>query len=408
MNHREREILRPLAETYAEISARPVMAGRRDAWRKQNSFRGNRPLIYTRAFAFHELPESRLACEGGLARSIERELRRKVYWASLGDDSVFEPWCVLRAAYELPEGGAWGLPHKWVQTGASGSAKQNDPPIKDPADAARIADPHHRVNEKATARNLQEAHEAIGDILPVYVDRAPAYRSWTADLSTELFYLRGMDALMMDTFERPDWLHGVLAHMRDGVLRTHEEAEQAGDRNLLAHDNQAMPYAEELQDPRPGAPPLARKDLWYFCASQEWTLFGPDQWDEFMFQYQETICRPFGLVAYGCCEDLTLKIPILRRLPNLRRIAVSPMADVAACAEAIGRDYILSYRPSPADMVSYDFDEDRIRRILRRDLEACRHCHVDITLKDVQTVQGDPERVRRWVAITREELDAIR
>lgn len=404
MHESDRNILRPLAEAYAEVCTRPVMAERRNAWRKHNSFKGDRPLIYTRAFAFPEMPESRLQCGGGLARTVEADLRRMIYWASLGDDSVFEPWYVLRAAYDLPEGGAWGLPHRWVQAGEPGGAKQNDPPIKDPGDAQKIAEPRHCINEAATARRLDEVQEALGEVLPVYVDRAPAYRSWTADLSTELFYLRGMDALMMDTFERAEWLHGLLARMRDGVLRAHSQAERAGDWTRLAHENQAMPYAEELDDPRPEGPPVRREDLWYFCASQEWTLFGPEQWDEFMFQYQEAICRPFGLTAYGCCEDLTLKIPILRRLPNLRRIAVSPMANVAACAEAIGRDYILSYRPSPTDMVGYDFDEDRIRRILRSDLEVCRGCHVDITLKDVQTVQGDPNRVRRWVKITREVI----
>jgi len=148
---------------------------------------------------------------------------------------------------------------------------------------------------------------------------------------------------------------------------------------------------------------VTRGTLWYFCASQETTLYGPDQFEQFMLQYQIPIMAHFGLVAYGCCEDLTRKIDKLRQLPNLRRIAVSPMADVQRCAEQLGGDYILSYRPSPSDMVGYDFDPDRIRRILRRDLEACRanSCHVDITLKDVETVQSDPSRVRSWVEITR-------
>ena len=39
------------------------------------------------------------------------------------------------------------------------------------------------------------------------------------------------------------------------------------------------------------------------------------------------------------------------------------------------------------------------QRILRRDLRACKACHADITLKDVETVQGDPERVRRFQKI---------
>jgi hypothetical protein len=142
-------------------------------------------------------------------------------------------------------------------------------------------------------------------------------------------------------------------------------------------------------------------------AAQEYTGVSPAMHEEFLLRYQLPILRPFGLVAYGCCEDLTHKIAMLRQIPNLRRIGVSPMANVAACAEQIGRDYVVSYRPSPADMVSYGFDEARIRRILTRDLTACRHCHVDITLKDVETVEGDAGRVRRWTAITREVIAEV-
>jgi len=80
------------------------------------------------------------------------------------------------------------------------------------------------------------------------------------------------------------------------------------------------------------------------------------------------------------------------------------MANVARCAEQIGQDYVLSYRPSPTDMVGYGFNPQRIREMLKRDLAACGECHVDITLKDVETVQYDPERIRRWVEITREVI----
>jgi len=87
--------------------------------------------------------------------------------------------------------------------------------------------------------------------------------------------------------------------------------------------------------------------------------------------------------------------------------AVAPAANVARCAEQIGTDYVLSYRPSPSDMVGYGFNPDRIRDILRRDLAACKRCHVDITLKDVETVQGDARRVREWVRLTRQVVDEV-
>jgi hypothetical protein len=55
-------------------------------------------------------------------------------------------------------------------------------------------------------------------------------------------------------------------------------------------------------------------------------------------------------------------------------------------------------------MVSYSWDEPRVRSILRRDLEAFRSngCFVDVTLKDVETVQADPLRVGKWVRVVRE------
>ena len=98
---------------------------------------------------------------------------------------------------------------------------------------------------------------------------------------------------------------------------------------------------------------------------------------------------------------------MLRQIPNLRRIAVAPSADVAASAEQIGCDYVISYRPSPSDMVGYSFNPGRIRAILARDLAACRSGHVDITLKDVETVGRDPERVRAWVALARGVIDDV-
>jgi hypothetical protein len=212
---------------------------------------------------------------------------------------------------------------------------------------------------------------------------------------------------MIDMLDNPEWLHSLVKFMRDGVLKAHAEAEAAGDWGLGAHQNQAMPYAKELEDPAANKNGVQRNQLWGYMASQEFTSVSPSMHDEFLLQYQLPILKCFGLVAYGCCEDLTRKIDILRQIPNLRRIAVSPFADVAKCAAEIRQDYVLSYRPSPADMVSYGFDRDRIRSILRQDLEACKDCHVDITLKDVETVEKDPERVKKWVTLTREVIDEV-
>lgn len=399
----DRQILRDLAKRYLDVAMAPVQDQRRDLWRRHNSLERTRPPIYIRAFAWQEMPEAQCRCADPFLRQHEDVLRHRLFWSTFDDDSIFEPWITVNAVHACT---GWGLAGTRNHAEEPGGAYKVDYPIKELADLDRLAMPRHEIDEAQTAANVAHLQDAIGDLITVNLDRGPAYRMWTADLSTDLGFLRGIENIMMDMMDHPEWLHRLLAFMRDGVLKVHEEAEQAGDWGLGAHQNQAMPYARELRDPAPNVNGVKRQDLWCFMAAQELTAVSPEMHDEFMLQYQLPILRHFGLVAYGCCEDLTRKIGILRQIPNLRRIAVSPFAKVAACAEQIGRDYVLSYRPNPSEMVSYGFDPGRIRPLLERDFAACRECCFDITLKDVETVQSDPTRIRAWVRLVRDILAA--
>jgi len=96
---------------------------------------------------------------------------------------------------------------------------------------------------------------------------------------------------------------------------------------------------------------------------------------------------------------------MLRKVSNLRRIAVTPWADLKKCVEQIGADYIISWQPNPTDMCCCGFDPQKIRKIIRQGMDMTRGCHVDVVLKDVQTVEGHPERLRDWVRIVREASD---
>ncbi len=55
-NKKDRDVLRGLASRYREVCEDPVQVERRDLWRRHNSLKPTRPLIYTRAFAWSELP----------------------------------------------------------------------------------------------------------------------------------------------------------------------------------------------------------------------------------------------------------------------------------------------------------------------------------------------------------------
>ena len=400
-------IVRDLAKRYLEICQKDDQARRRDTWRRLNSLDDVLPPIYVRAFAWQEMAESRCRCSDPVLRRAESFFRESLFRDTLNDDFIHEPWVTVNAVHRDPPGLLWGLPWKWGDRVDPRGSRVWDAPLKEESDLDRMRKPHHAIDEEETSRRVGVLQDAIGDIITVNVDRGPIQRKGSSDISHELAQLRGLDQIMWDMMDRPGWLRQVLAFMRDGVLDVHREAEEAGDYTLCTHLNQAMSYALELQDPAANSGAVTRDKLWFFCASQETTLVGPRFFDGFMLQYQIPIMAEFGLTAYGCCEDLTHKIGLLRQIPNLRRIAVALTADVRKCAEQIGADYVLSYRPSPADMVGYGLDRQQVRAILERDLTACRGCHVDVTLKDVETVEGDPNRVRQWVALAREVIEDV-
>ncbi|MEI8243984.1 MAG: hypothetical protein WCI17_11995, partial [bacterium] len=374
-----------------------------------NSLQPTRPLVLVMfGDSWNEMPESReLRCEDPMLRWQEMLLRRALVQDAIGDDTIFEPWLEEWASYVFPPLGRWGVECKTIPATEAGGAFHMEPSLKELGDFEKLVAPRHVIDEARTAGRLGRLREAVGDVIAVKEIRAPYFRSFRGDISTDLGGLRGIDQLMLDMVDNPEWLHRLLAFMRDAILAAHDDAEAAGDWRLTDHVNQSMPYAQELPDPGAHDRPVTRRDLWGYMAAQELTLVSPAMHEEFMFQYQRPILEKFGLVSYGCCEDLTRKIGMLRQLPNLRRIAVTPFADVQKCAEQIGTDYVISWRPNPALMVCCGWDEARVRRVIREGLAACRGLHVDITLKDVQTVEREPRRLQDWVRIVREESGSI-
>jgi hypothetical protein len=286
-----------------------------------------------------------------------------------------------------------------------GGAWRYDPPLKEWSDFAKLRVTPHHVDEEATARKVAKLRDAVGDLIDIDVPRTPAHHGFSSDISTDIAKLRGLETLMVDMYENPEEVHRLLAFMRDGILANNRAAEEAGHYGLSSQINQALPYGGGLEWPRANSGPRRRRDLWTFTASQEFTLISPAFHEEFLLRYQMPIITQFGRVHYGCCENLTSKIDLLRTIPNLRSIAVTPSADVRACAAKIGRDYVISWRPNPTEVICAGWDESRIRRVIGDGLRACRENIMHIHMKDVETLEGDIRRPERWCRIVREEID---
>lgn len=400
--------IRDLAKETFDYAQSDEMARRRRLWTAHNSLHFTRPPIYIRAIPFNEFfDDSQLKCNNNALRSLEKMFLLNRYRMRVSDDYIIEPYLTVRAVLKSSPQGVYGLKASLSEKTIGGAAAF-EPSLIEEEDIEKLAVADYEVDEKATTDRLNELYDAIGNVMPIEVDRQGILCSmWVNDISTLLAQLRGLEQIMWDIYDRPEWFHRLLSFMQSKILLQIDQTEAQGGFKLINHQNQAMPYAKELKPPQAGKPPVCTKELWGYMAAQEFTTFGPDAFNEFMFQYQKPILERYGLAAYGCCEDLTHKIDIIKKLGNLRRIAVSPFADVKKCAEQIGEDYILSWRPSPSRAVSFGVDEEFVRRNLREtfDIFDANGCKFDITLKDVETVSRDENAIIKWTQIVRDEID---
>jgi hypothetical protein len=92
---------------------------------------------------------------------------------------------------------------------------------------------------------------------------------------------------------------------------------------------------------------------------------------------------------------------LLRQIPNLRKISMSPWVDLEIGAERIGGDFVFSRKPNPTFVADDTWDPDAIERDLRVTVEICDRygCPLEIVLKDISTVRYEPQRLWEWADI---------
>jgi hypothetical protein len=164
-------------------------------------------------------------------------------------------------------------------------------------------------------------------------------------------------------------------------------------------------YCGELPGGTEAARPVEPDRLWGSAAAQIFSSVSPQMHWEFALQYEMRWLRRWGLTYYGCCEPLDSKIDILRRIPNLRKVSMSPWVDPARGAAGLGDRYVYSCKPSPAILARNRWRPQAARRQLVELLEATRGCAVEIIMKDISTVRHEPQRLWEWADMAVELAD---
>ena len=406
-NQQDVNILRELAGELAAIAALPVQETKRSLWRKLNGLQPERPMVMIDQVCWNEMglgEELVLRCTDPECRGYEGAFRRALYqWKHFPVDMVVEPYVEVPKAIHNTGFGV-NVKERTAVTDPTNSVvgHQFANQFETEEDLEKLRMPQVRHDEAETARRLAVAHELFDGLLEVRLTGMdPGYVSLWDPIATWMGVQNACYALA----DKPDYMHRLVGRLTDAYASLHRQLEEqgllCGPQNLV-HCTGA--YTDDLPAPgyNPDRPRL--KDLWMFGLAQMFATVSPRMFKEFEVDYVSRICARFGLVYYGCCDPLDLKMDEVRQIPNVRKVSMSPWVDQERGASEIGKQYVLSRKPSPALLAGDNFDPARVREDLVASRTICeKHgCPLEFILKDVSTVRYEPERLFQWAEIAME------
>lgn len=406
LSEQDRTVLRELGEHVAEIAALPVQQERIRLWKGLNGLRPERPMVMVDQVCWHEMPvgdELTPRVQDRFWRGIETRMRRMLYqWEHMRVDMVVEPWLDIPRA---------------VQRTGYGIKIDEDRAVLDPAndvvghlyhdtvsteeDIQRIQTPRVSVDHQADARREEEARGLFEGILDIRMQGLqPNFAAWD-----KLAMWRGVEAILYDLADRPDFVHRIMERLTQAML---DELDQMEEQGALGHGHKTIhctgAHTDEL--PAPGFDPARPRpaDIWTCGMAQIFSTVSPATHQEFELEYANRWYERFGLVYYGCCEPLDNKIDIIRSIPHVRKISMSPWVNVERGAAQIRSDFVFSRKPSPA-LLAVDFwSTEPVRRDLQQVKDCCatHGCPVEFILKDISTVRYAPQRLWEWADVAME------
>lgn len=394
-------LLRELAGKYADIARSDLNQDRIRLHKQVNDLHQVRPIVLIDEIPWPEMnldDELTLRCQDESLRGLEFYFRSSLYkWRHMPADMVVTPYLGIQKVIR-----STGIGFSHIVDDSAAREKQGVrahqyvDQIKSEADIDLLHPEIITYDESATLARFNTIGSMIGDVLPVkIVGEATGYGLGCKTWDT-ITFLRGLDSLFYDLVDNPDFMHRLARKLTDIFIDKVRQYDEQGLFDGDAYYNHST--AALTNDLHPDQSHVRAKDVWGRGLAQILASVSPAMHDEFDIRYMIEAMKPFGLVYYGCCEPLDRKIDILRQLPNLRKISITPWADVDVAAEAIGSQYVVSAKPNPANVLSRNMDIEVCRAELARIIEACKRngCACEIVLKDITSVNNRPQNLFEW------------
>lgn len=403
--NREETLLRTLAWEYACAANNEKNMQARTLHTAVNDLKMIRPVVLIEEIPFHELNfdgSLTLLCEDPDLRGAEDWFRRQLFkWKHFPADMILPPYFPVQKIMHSTGIGITVEEHT-IATEAENHIISHEyfDQLAEPEDLEKLTPPVISYDKEETMRRYEKLANVFGDILPVRVVGHSSYIT----MWDEIARYRGVTPLLMDLIERPEHSHAIVSKLAEFEKSKSAQMEALG---LFEIQPLEIHCTSALTSDLPGEYDggiVKRSQVWGRGMAQIFGSVSKDMHEEFDINYMKEIMEPFGLVYYGCCEPLDKKVDIVEKIPHLRKISITPWADVDNAAEVIGNRYVIANKPNPALVATATLDEDAVRQTIKRTLDACKRngCSADIVLKDISTVSHNVQNLIRFEQIAME------
>ncbi len=408
----EKTILRRLGQEFAGIAALPVHKEKARLWTRLNDLKSERPMVWINEIPWHEMnvnDELTIRTTNPWAREFEQKLRREIYqWKHMPGDMIFNDYIECPLAIHSTD---FGIVENVdiVRTDEKSDiySRHFNVQIKEPEDIEKIKMPRITHYEKTTEVVFDTMNELFKDIIPV--KKVGQTHIWFTPWDY-LIRWWGVEEAMVDLIMRPDMVNAAVERMTDAWI---SELDQFVEQNLLSLDNNntrigsgGYGYTSELPGKEYDPARIKPHNMWGCSNAQILVQVSSDMHWEFALKHEMRWLEKWGLTYYGCCEPLDTKLDIMRKIPNLRKISVSPWADLDTMIKEVSDRYVFSIKPSPAIFAGGSWDPVSARTSLENIIRKTRGIsHVELIMKDISTVGYHPENLWEWEKIAMDVVE---
>lgn len=412
LSARERTVLRTLASEIAAIAALPVHREKARLWTALNDRRSIRPMVWINEIPWHEMnvnDELTLQTTNPWARELEQKLRRTIYqWKHMPADMIVSDVLECPLALHSTD---FGIVEDVEIARTDGRSdiysRKFNVQIREPEDIEKIKMPCVTHHERTTAVVYETMLGLFKDIMPV--KKVGQTHIWFTPWDY-LIRWWGVQEMMIDLVMRPDMVNAAVERMVDAWIA---ELDQFISLNALSLDNNntrigsgGYGYLSDLPGKDFDTAAVRPQNMWGCSNAQIFSQISEAMHWEFALKHEMRWLEKWGFTYYGCCEPLDNKMMNIKRIPNLRKISVSPWANLRNIIREVGDRYVLSVKPSPAIFAGESWDPDHARRIIEGVIDETREaCHVELIMKDISTVGYHPERLWEWERIAMEVVE---